>query len=72
MLDMAAQLQDQNNEQARARAALASQPQTHEDFDGEHCLVCFDDMPAARLAAGRIRCVVCETKIEKSNKLRGR
>lgn len=46
-------------------AALATQrakvlPESHEDFDGEHCLDCGDEMPLQRLAWGRIRCVSCQ------------
>ncbi len=46
-------------------------PETHPDFDGETCIECGDDIPEARLAMGRIRCVYCQEILEKKNKLRG-
>lgn len=69
--DMATQIQDRNNEQAWLRMRKSLAPQTHPDFDGAHCLDCADDMPPERLAAQRIRCTLCESKIEKRNKQRG-
>lgn len=43
-------------------------PQTHPDFDGESCLDCGAEMPAQRLADGRIRCTGCQTAHEKRSK----
>lgn len=42
--------------------------ETHPDFDGETCVVCGEDMPAQRLALGRIRCLKCQEKLEKKLK----
>ena len=46
-------------------------PQTHPDFNGTDCLDCGDEIPAARLAMHRIRCVHCQTALEKLQKIRG-
>jgi hypothetical protein len=39
-------------------------PQTHPDFDGEHCVDCGIEIPAKRLAWGRVRCTDCESILE--------
>ena len=45
--------------------------ETHPDFDGETCvgafghLDCEEIIPKGRLELGRIRCVHCETRLEK-------
>lgn len=41
------------------------------DFDGETCYSCGLDIPAARLALGKFRCVECQTLREKATKLFG-
>lgn len=53
-------------------ASLAGQlgksaPEKHPDFDGEHCVDCGIDIPAARLAHGRVRCVSCQGEIERKS-----
>jgi hypothetical protein len=70
-LDMASQLQEQQNEQALERMRAVPKVQTHPDFDGEHCVECEVDMPTERLAAGRVRCTICESAIEVKLKFRG-
>lgn len=47
---------------AQARNALA--PESHPDFDGEHCIDCDILIPEARLALGKIRCVDCQSLLE--------
>jgi RNA polymerase-binding transcription factor DksA len=39
------------------------------DWDREHCWDCEISIPAPRLAMGRVRCVECQTKIEKSKQM---
>jgi RNA polymerase-binding transcription factor DksA len=63
---------DQANEAGELflEAALAKQkdalaPETHPDFDGAHCVECNADMPKARLDLKRIRCIGCQTALEK-------
>lgn len=42
-------------------------PETHPDFDGTHCVeeFCGEEIPAARLAMKKVRCVDCQTAKEK-------
>lgn len=47
-------------------------PESHPDFDGEHCIDCDAGIPVIRLNMGRIRCVDCQTELEMRNKLKGR
>lgn len=65
-LDQAAVLQDAMNNAGIAAAALRTAPEKHPDFDGATCVSCGDEMPPVRLAYGRIRCVICQTKIERT------
>ena len=34
-------------------------------FDGEHCIDCNADIPAARLALGKSRCIGCQEIVER-------
>ena len=56
-----AQFTDAALEAVREKA----KPQTHPDFDGEHCVECEDVIPAVRLALGRVRCVACQEQLER-------
>jgi RNA polymerase-binding transcription factor DksA len=47
-------------------------PERHPDFDGVHCIQCWEDIPQVRLDLGKIRCVHCQAALEKTNKLYGR
>ena len=46
-------------------------PQTHPDFDGKHCIDCEVEIPAQRLAWGRVRCTDCESILELKKKTTG-
>lgn len=45
------------------------QPESHPDFDGMHCVDCAEPLPPARLALGRVRCVVCQEQLERDARL---
>jgi RNA polymerase-binding transcription factor DksA len=47
-------------------------PEKHPDFDGEHCLDCDVEIPLVRLEMGKIRCVDCQSELEKSKKFLGK
>jgi RNA polymerase-binding transcription factor DksA len=64
-LDQAAVIQDVINNAGIAAAATKVAPEKHPLFDGESCIKCGDGIPPARLAMGRIRCVICQTILEK-------
>jgi RNA polymerase-binding transcription factor DksA len=72
--DIADQAQDQIeafNEQSVERARRkAQQPEADPDFNNENCLDCGIDIPKARLALGRIRCVECQTLLERAEKMK--
>lgn len=70
-LDRASMLQDLMNEEAYQRVKENNKPETHPDFDGESCLECGDSLPSARLALGRIRCIICQQRLEKKIKTLG-
>lgn len=58
-------------EQAFREAAIQAARQGERkpaDFDGENCHSCGLEIPAARLALGKFRCVECQTQREKSTK----
>lgn len=67
--DMASAYQMRENAMALERAKAAMAPETHPDFDGECCVDCGDDIPQARLAMGKVRCVICQGKLERKSKL---
>lgn len=69
-LDAASELADEMNARAIANFRNAAKPEAHPDFDGEHCVDCADDIPPARLEMGRVRCVTCQTILER--RLQGR
>ena len=47
-------------------------PETHPDFDGEHCIDCDVKIIKERLKLGKIRCVDCQEYLEKMNKRNSR
>lgn len=47
-------------------------PESHPDFDGKHCIDCDVLIPEGRLALGKVRCVDCQSELEKYNKIYGR
>lgn len=50
---------------AQRRAA----PETHPDFDGEHCVDCGENIPQARLKLLKVRCVDCQSVRERYLKM---
>jgi RNA polymerase-binding transcription factor DksA len=71
-LDEAAALSHALTDAAIDEVRRANAPETHPDFDGEHCLDCDVAIPAGRLALGKIRCVHCQERLELRRKLTGR
>ncbi len=67
--DQAALHQMNENQQALAKIQAKLAPESHPDFDGEHCIDCDKEIPEARLAMGRIRCVYCQEILENRSKL---
>ena len=69
-LDIASE-QEQIDRDAALQAIrdLANTPEAHPDFDGETCVSCGDNIPPARLAMGRVRCVICQSRIEQQRRM---
>ena len=51
--------------EAERRARGKSTPEVDPEFDGEHCVVCFDEIPFGRLRLGKVRCVFCQGLLER-------
>ena len=58
--------------QALANHRQKIAPETHPDFDGEHCVDCDILIPEGRLKLFKVRCVDCQSELEKYNKIHGR
>ncbi|WP_303784074.1 TraR/DksA C4-type zinc finger protein [Azovibrio restrictus] len=67
--DRASAIEAAFNADALRDARLKAQPETHPDFDGKHCVECGEIIPKARLAMGRVRCVECQSVLERHRKL---
>ena len=52
----------------RKGVVITRPTETNPDFDGLHCIDCDEKIPAARLKLGKIRCVECQTVLEKQGK----
>lgn len=66
-LEMAEQLEALQRQVSISAATRAASPEKHPDFDGSHCVDCDGDIPAGRLTLGKVRCVYCQTALEKRN-----
>ena len=44
-------------------------PESHPDFDGKNCAECGVVMPKLRLKMGKVRCVDCQTNLERLKKI---
>ena len=67
-IDRASAIEAQFIEDALEVAIRRTAPETDPDFDGVHCIECAEGIPAARLKLGKIRCIECQTAIEKQGK----
>lgn len=63
LADMAGPTIDAFAAEAARRARGKSGPESHFGFDGLHCVEprCGEEIPEARRAMGRVRCVDCQT-----------
>ena len=71
-VDIASDLEMKYTEQYIAHARKANKPEQVQNPDGtwpeEYCIDCGEEIPTARLALGRVRCVECQTILEKKSK----
>ena len=70
--DQAQHLQLQELAAINRRARELNKPETHEDFDGAHCVECDTVIPPARLLLQKVRCVDCQSFLEEDAKRRQR
>jgi RNA polymerase-binding transcription factor DksA len=69
--DQAQYLQLMEQAAIAQRARNMNAPETHPDFDGEHCIDCDVSIPKPRLAHGKIRCFDCQSYLEEVKKRTG-
>lgn len=71
-MDSATRVERMETEGNVRRARGLSKPEQVQNEDGSwpitECVTCEDDIPAARLELGKIRCVICQGKIENAAK----
>ena len=66
LADIAAETVETCLADALRRQLGKSDVETHADFDGKNCVECEDSLPLIRLKLGRVRCVDCQSRKEKS------
>jgi RNA polymerase-binding transcription factor DksA len=66
-MEHAEERERQMRESAIEKSARAMAPQFHPEFDGANCVLCDDPLPPLRLTMGKVRCVFCQTQLEKQN-----
>jgi RNA polymerase-binding transcription factor DksA len=69
-LESATELEQARREQGIKLVTSECRPESHPDFDGEHCVRCDVEIPEARRELGYVYCVACKTLIENVNKRR--
>ncbi len=65
--DRASNAEYTHNQDALDRIRALAKPETHPDFDGRHCVECGEPVLKARLALGKVRCVICQARIERQS-----
>lgn len=70
IIDQASELTDFMTEAAVKDHRSRIAPESHPRFDGVHCVEeeCGVELPEERLSLGRIRCVDCQERVEKSHR----
>jgi len=68
-VDAAQMMQDRLNADALQSVRDNLQEAPAPNFDGKTCVECAEDIPQARLALGKVRCVLCQETIENRSKL---
>ena len=62
--DLAGDLVDASTESLVRAAQQKAGKEYHPDFDGQTCVDCGEEIPWGRLILGRVRCVLCQGKLE--------
>lgn len=66
VFDEASELEQTLRDSGVAAARQLAQPETHPDFDGQHCVDCDDPIHPRRLELGKVRCVDCQHVLERN------
>lgn len=66
--DQAQWMQLREQAEILRRGRQMNQPEQHPDFDGKHCVECDIEIPAARLAMHKVRCVDCQEELEENRR----
>lgn len=71
ILDQANAITEFTTERAIAQRRAMAAPESHPKFDGKHCVEeeCGVEIPAERLALGKVRCVDCAALLEQQQSL---
>lgn len=69
-LEHAERMEHEVRERAIQEASYRAAPQKHPCFDGLHCVQCDGEIPAGRLALGRVRCIHCQEYLERHHRER--
>lgn len=69
--DRASHAEHTHNQDSVERIRALAKPESHPDFDGLHCVACGDIIPKQRLALIKVRCVSCQSKLERYATRRG-
>lgn len=64
LADNAAPITELWTADAERRARGKSAPESDPGFDGLNCVDCCEEIPSARLAMGKVRCVDCQATME--------
>lgn len=68
-VDIAQEVNEFHQERSLADARAKVAPESDPRFDGKHCVECEEEIPPARLAMGKVRCVVCQSDQEKRDRM---
>lgn len=71
LIDAAQDEQRRINEAAEAATRAKAAPEHDPAFDGKHCIECGALIPIKRRELGKIKCVICQELLERSNKMKG-
>ncbi len=71
-IDEAQEVNELHQRVSLLNQSIKMQPEQHPDFDGTHCVDCGVEIPAERLAWGRVRCADCQGYKERAEAARAR
>lgn len=70
IIDVAGDVVAVCTEEAERRIRRQVLPESHPEFDGTHCVDCWEPLHQVRIAMGRVRCVTCQEELDQRRKTR--